>query len=276
MPELPEVQTIVDDLKSAGFIGAAITGAQVFWTRTISGLSAATFCRRINKQTLTNIRRRGKFIVFDLSGHDHLLIHLRMTGRLLWAAPEQARSKHEHVILTFQNQRQLRFHDTRKFGRFYLVQDAETILGRLGPEPLAPEFTVRVFSRLLGPRQGRLKPLLLNQSFIAGLGNIYADEALWEAKIHPLRSASSLSGAETKALHQAVRNVLKRGLKNLGTTLGAGQSNFYSIARNKGRNRDQLMVFRRTDLPCLRCKTLIERIVVAQRSTHVCPKCQKN
>ena len=110
---------------------------------------------------------------------------------------------------------------------------------------------------------------------IAGLGNIYVDEALWEAKIHPCRIASTLSHAEIKALHRTVPRVLKRGLKNLGTSLGTGKSNFYSVARRKGRNRDELKVFRRTGLPCPRCKATIERIIVGQRSTHICGQCQK-
>jgi formamidopyrimidine-DNA glycosylase len=199
-----------------------------------------------------------------------------MTGRLNLVESSEPRSKHEHVILSFENQRQLRFHDTRKFGRFYLVQDPETILGNLGPEPLAPSFSAAVLAERLGSSQRMLKPLLLDQSFIAGLGNIYVDEALWEGKIHPCRMASALSEIEIRSLHRAVCKVLKQALKNLGTTLGAGKSNYYSIAKNKGRNREQLMVFRRTDLPCLRCSSIIKRIVVGQRSTHICPMCQKN
>ena len=274
MPELPEVQTIVNDLKTAGLIGAAIIGAKVFWPRTIFKPSSNIFCVRIKQKKVTDIRRRGKYIVFDLSGPEHLLIHLRMTGRLHLVAPDQPRSKHEHVILHFKNQYQLRFHDTRKFGRFYLVQDPEKVIGHLGPEPLAPSFTARVLADGINLRKRMLKPLLLDQSFIAGLGNIYVDEALWEAEIHPCRMASSLSKMEIKALHRAIRKVLKQGLKNLGTTLGAGQPNFYSVAKRKGRNRDQLKVFRRTDLPCRRCSSIIERMVVGQRGTHICPQCQ--
>lgn len=276
MPELPEVQTVVNDLEASGLIGIAVTGAQVFWPRTIAELSPTAFCRRIKQRKLKGVRRRGKYIVFDLSGPDHLLIHLRMTGRLNLVESSEPRSKHEHVILSFENQRQLRFHDTRKFGRFYLVQDPETILGNLGPEPLAPSFAAAVLAERLGSSQRMLKPLLLDQSFIAGLGNIYVDEALWEAKIHPCRMASALSEIEIRSLHRAVCKVLKQALKNLGTTLGAGKSNYYSIAKNKGRNREQLMVFRRTDLPCFRCSSIIKRIVVGQRSTHICPMCQKN
>ena len=275
MPELPEVQTVVNDLKSAGLIGATIIGAQVFWPRTISGLSPTIFCRRLKQQALTDIRRRGKYIVFNLSGKDHMLIHLRMTGRLHWVTAGQPRSKHEHVILKFQNQQQLRFHDTRKFGRLYLVQDPQAILNKLGPEPLASNFTAQVMTERINSRKRLLKPLLLDQSFIAGLGNIYVDEALWEAGIHPRRIGSSLSKTETRLLHSAIIKVLQRGLQNLGTTLGSGKPNFYSIAQNKGRNRDQLMVFRRTGFPCPRCHSIVERIVVGQRSTHICPECQK-
>jgi formamidopyrimidine-DNA glycosylase len=275
MPELPEVQTVVNDLKTAGLIGATITGVQVFWARTISGLSPAVFCRRLKQKKLTDIWRRGKYIVLNLSGKNHMLIHLRMTGRLHWVDAGQPRSKHEHVILKFQNRQQLRFHDTRKFGRFFLVRDPQNILNKLGPEPLDSDFTAKAMVERINSRKRLLKLLLLDQSFIAGLGNIYVDEALWEAGIHPRRIASSLSRAEIKALHRGVVKVLHLGLRNLGTTLGSGKPNFYSIARNKGRNRDQLMVFRRTGSPCPRCSSIIERIVVGQRSTHICPECQK-
>ena len=275
MPELPEVQTVVNDLKSAGLIGATVTGARVFWPGTISGLSPKVFCQKINRQTVVAIWRRGKYIIFDFSGQSNLLIHFRMTGHLHLVSPDLDRSKHEHVILNLEDKRQLRFHDTRKFGRFYLVKDPETVLGHLGPEPLEPAFTTGVLAKRLSLRQRLLKPLLLDQTFIAGLGNIYVDEALWAAGIHPCRIASSLSKSEIRALHGGISIVLKRGLKNLGTTLGPGPSNFYSIAKNKGRNQDRLMVFRRTSLPCPRCKTIIERMVVGQRSTHICPRCQK-
>lgn len=274
MPELPEVQTLVNDLIAAGLSGKRITGARVYWPRSIAIISSRVFCRRIRAKTIRVIWRRGKFIVFDLSTGYHLLIHLRMTGRLHLVAPDVPRSKHEHVILNLGEKLQLRFHDTRKFGRMFLVNDLEPILNPLGPEPLATSFTAETLARRMQPRKRLVKPLLLDQTFIAGLGNIYVDEALWEARIHPCRTASGFSKDETRALHRAIPKVLKRGLKNLGTTLGTGKSNFYSVARHKGRNQDQLKVFRRTGLPCPRCKTHIERIIVAQRSTHICPRCQ--
>ena len=119
-----------------------------------------------------------------------------------------------------------------------------------------------------------LKPLLLDQRFIAGLGNIYVDEALWDAGLHPMRTAHTLGQADISRLHRAIRKVLRRGLKNLGTTLGTGATTFYSLARNRGHNRDQLKVFRRTGAPCPRCRRPIERLVVGQRSTHICTTCQ--
>ncbi len=201
-------------------------------------------------------------------------MHLRMSGRLHLVSADLPRKKHEHVLLNLDDGRQLRFHDTRKFGRLYLTSDTDHILGRLGPEPLAKGFTHKKLTQGLKPRKRLLKPLLLDQTFIAGLGNIYVDEALWESKIHPCRLAASLSETEIRSLHRAVPRVLKRGLKNLGTSLGTGKTNFYSVAKHQGRNRDQLNVFRRSGQPCPRCRTKIERIIVGQRSTHICPKCQ--
>jgi formamidopyrimidine-DNA glycosylase len=274
MPELPEVQTIVDDLKAAGVEGTTIEAARVFWSRTIAEPSANAFCKRIRGNSVSSIRRRGKFIVFDFKNGNNLLMHLRMSGRLHLVSNDLPRSKHEHVILSLADGRQLRFHDTRKFGRLYLTSEPERILGRLGPEPLAAGYTQKIFARRLSPRKRMLKPLLLDQTFIAGLGNIYVDEALWESKIHPCRMAASLTAPEIRALHRAIPRVLKRGLKNLGTSLGTAKTNFYSIAKHQGRNRDELKVFRRTGLPCPRCRTKIQRIIVGQRSTHICPKCQ--
>jgi formamidopyrimidine-DNA glycosylase len=275
MPELPEVQTVVNDLDAAGLVGTMITGAQVFWSKTVDSLAPEEFCTNIRGQTVTGIWRRAKYIVIDFCDDAHLLIHLRMSGRLHLVTPNEPRKKHEHVILTFNDGRQLRFHDTRKFGRMYFVDDPEKIVGHLGPEPLEKSFTALILAERLYTHKRLLKPLLLDQTFIAGLGNIYVDEALWMARLHPCRQSSSLSELEVKALHRAIQKVLKRGLQNLGTSLGTGKANFYSVGQRKGRNRDELNVFRRTAMPCPRCKTVIERILVGQRSTHICPTCQK-
>ena len=275
MPELPEVQTLVNDLNAADLIGIPVTGARVYWPRSIAVPSPETFCRKIKNRQFSAISRRGKYLVFGVTDEYTMLLHLRMSGRLHLVAADTPRIKHEHVVLSFADGRQLRFHDTRKFGRLSLLEDPAPILDRLGPEPLAPEFTVEVLSMILKGRRRLLKPLLLDQTIIAGLGNIYVDEALWESRLHPLRLASTLTKPEIRALRLAIPRVLKRGLKNLGTSLGTGKANFYSVARRRGRNKDQLRVFRRTDLPCPSCKTKIKRIIVGQRSTHICPKCQK-
>lgn len=275
MPELPEVETIAKDLDAAGIVGKTLTGARVYWKRTIAEPSVRQFCRLIRHKTIAGVRRRGKFLVFDLAGGQNLLIHLRMSGRLHWNCHGRKREPHEHVVLAFRDGAELRFHDPRKFGRIYMTSAAEELLGRLGPEPLDATFTIELLQSMLKSRRRQLKPLLLDQSFIAGLGNIYADEALWEAKLHPLRSSDGLSKKEVTALHAAIQCVLFRGLKNLGTSLGTGKSNFYSVGRRRGRNRDELNVFRRTGEPCPRCATQIQRIVVGQRSSHLCTQCQR-
>ncbi|MFO7687169.1 MAG: bifunctional DNA-formamidopyrimidine glycosylase/DNA-(apurinic or apyrimidinic site) lyase, partial [Desulfobacterales bacterium] len=218
--------------------------------------------------------RRGKFLVFGLAGGRSMLLHLRMSGRLHHVPAAAPRSAHEHVVIGFEDGSELRFHDTRKFGRIYLLDQTEKILGRLGPEPLEPAFTAKRLAGLLASRRRLLKPLLLDQRFLAGLGNIYVDEALWEARIHPQRRSDTLSAAEAKKLHAAIRLVLRRGIRNLGTSLGTGKANFYSVSRRRGRNVDELKVFRRTGEPCPRCGSEIRRIVVGQRSTHLCLYCQ--
>ena len=274
MPELPEVQTLVNDLNAAGFAGTTITGARVYWPRTVVQLSPEDFSRQVTGRTVASIRRRGKYIVFEFIQGPSLLVHLRMTGRLHIAAAGEGRSAHEHVLLSFDDGRQLRLHDTRKFGRLQLVEDAAAFLRHLGVEPLSERFTPEVLADIVKSRKRMLKPLLLDQRIIAGLGNIYADEALWDARLHPKRISCSLSNGEVGALCRAVPRVLRRGLHNLGTTLGTGAGNFYSVARRRGRNGDRLRVFRRTGLPCPRCRTPVERIRVGQRSTHICPVCQ--
>jgi formamidopyrimidine-DNA glycosylase len=274
MPELPEVQTLVNDLNAAGLVGVSFTGARVSWPRSIAMPAMREFKHRIRLKRIGAIRRRGKFIVIDLSPEGHLLIHLRMSGRLHLVPHKTAPSAHEHVVLALDNALELRFHDTRKFGRVYLVRDPATVLEPLGAEPLEPSFSTRLLKDALASRKRLLKPLLLDQTVIAGLGNIYVDESLWEAKLHPCRGSHTLSDTEIRALRRAIPRVLKRGLKNLGTSLGTGKANFYSIARHTGRNQDKLKVFRRTGTPCPRCRRPIARIVVGQRSTHICPKCQ--
>jgi len=276
MPELPEVQTVVNDLIDAGLKGALIQAVKVHWPRSIAGMSVREFTRKLKGLQIQHIYRRAKYIIFNLGPKDAaLLVHLRMSGRLRMAAATEDHAKHEHVCIAFSDGRELRLHDTRKFARLHLCKTAEEITGNLGPEPLEPDFTLAAFSFLLKNRKRMLKPLLLDQHVIAGLGNIYVDEALWEAGLHPCRRACTLTAAECKKLFASIPRVLKRGLRNLGTTLGTGKANFFSVGGRRGDNSAQLRVFRRTGLGCPRCKAPIERIIVGQRSTHICPACQK-
>jgi len=275
MPELPEVQTIVNTLISIGLIGKQITGAEIFWEKTIGVLKPGDFIPAITGQVITKIRRRAKYIIIDFQSGLHLLIHLRMSGRLYLTSTATNRSKHEHVILHLNDDRDLRFHDTRKFGRMILTDNPDSILGKLGPEPLSDDFTITQFQKTLKTKNRQLKPLLLDQSFLAGLGNIYVDEALWEARLHPLKIAATLSLKKVSDLHSAIRKVLQQGIDNQGTSLGSGKSNFVSTERQQGNNAKSLKVFHRTDQACSRCQTKIKRIIVGQRSTHICPKCQR-
>lgn len=275
MPELPEVETIVRELRRAGVVGRRILRATVRWNGIIAEPKAPAFRRNIRGRRIEGLARRGKFIVMQLSDGLTLLIHLRMTGRLEWSGGKQKADPHEHVVLTLDDGRVLGYHDTRKFGRWFLLRDASMRLGCLGPEPLGREFTLGRLSRLLSARARMLKPLLLDQRCVAGLGNIYVDEALWEAGLHPRQSSNSLTLADRKRLHRSIRQVLSRGISRKGTSLGKGEANFHGTAGRRGRNQDGLRVFHRTGRPCPRCGRPIVRLVVAQRSTHVCPECQK-
>ena len=275
MPELPEVETVARDLRRSGLEGRTVAGASVHWHRTVAGLSPSEFTQALVGRRIERIWRRAKYVVFDLSGDLFLLVHLRMTGRFELGDRDTAADPHERLTLELDDGRRVRFLDSRKFGRWTLTANPERILDRLGPEPLSRVFTRSRFAASLKAHRRQIKPLLLDQAFLAGLGNIYADEALWEARLNPQRVASTLSRVEADRLHDAICTVLRRGIGNFGTSLGTGRANFYSVAGRRGRNQDGLKVFRRDGSPCPRCGTTIERIVVAQRGTHLCPACQR-
>jgi formamidopyrimidine-DNA glycosylase len=271
MPELPEVETVARGLRAA-LVGRTIVGAQVLWARSIASLSPEDFVRRLSSQTVTDVGRRGKWLVIPLDGGDTLLIHLRMSGRLLLESEACLDSNHLRVLILLDDGHRLSFVDQRKFGRLHLTDDPSHVLGDLGPEPLADEFTAQRFEQMLQVRRGRIKPLLLNQRFLAGLGNIYTDEALWRARIHPLRGANTLSTAEAQALHEAIQSVLRAAIASGGTTL---QDAGYQQADGRaGEFAPRLAVYGRSGQACLRCGQAIERIRVGQRGTHFCPRCQ--
>lgn len=274
MPELPEVETIVRDLRRARLADKTITGARVYWPKMVAPLTPRCFTRRLIGRRILRIQRRAKYIVIRLTGGETLLIHLRMTGQFTISADPETRARHEHILITLADGRTLRYRDTRKFGRWQLTNRPESLLGRLGPEPLAAAFKFRAFQEKMRLCRRQLKPLLLDQSILAGLGNIYVDEALWEARLHPRRQSHTLRAVETRRLFRAVRAVLRRGIRNRGTSLGDGRPNFSSLGTARGRNQRWLKVFQRTGRPCPRCGRAIVRLIVGQRSTHICPACQ--
>ncbi|MEI7899261.1 MAG: bifunctional DNA-formamidopyrimidine glycosylase/DNA-(apurinic or apyrimidinic site) lyase [bacterium] len=275
MPELPEVETLVRDLRAHALEGAVIRSVDIRWHRSVAGLPPKAFARALAGRTVTGLERRAKYIVIALDSGARLLIHLRMTGKFRFADAGEEPGKHDHVVITFSDARRLVFNDTRKFGRLLLCAPREDPLAGLGPEPLEAAFTAAVLRARLAGKTRMIKPLLLDQTCVAGLGNIYVDESLWQARIHPERRADTLTPAETSRLHRAIRGVLRRAVANSGTTLGTGADNFYSVAGRRGRHADALKVFRRDGLPCPRCGTLLARSVVGQRGTHFCPACQK-
>ena len=273
MPELPEVETVVRDLRAQGLVGARITAVDLHWPR-IFGENPAALLRALPGRKIAQVGRRAKYIVIDLDDGARVLVHLRMTGKLLLLDKAATPGKHDHVVLTFDDRRRLAYNDTRKFGRFTLCTPALNPLAVLGPEPLEPTFTLACLKHQLAGHKRFIKPLLLDQTVLAGLGNIYVDESLWQAGIHPERPANTLTPAELRALHRAIRQVLALAVANCGSTLGGGQSNFYSVAGRRGQHADGLKVFRLNGKPCPRCAAILVRSVVAQRGTHFCPKCQ--
>ncbi len=270
MPELPEVETVVRGLRGP-LIGRRILSMWHDWEASIQSPSPAEFKARIANQTVKKIGRRGKYILIALD-HDVLVIHLKMSGRLYVA---HAESEHEadrwvHVRFELENGEQLRFSDLRKFGRVYLTDDVARLLEHLGPEPLSDDFTLAHFRAGMQRRTRAVKALLLAQEFVAGIGNIYADEALFRAGIHPATGVDRLGDRETARLHQTVRDALAAGIKHEGASV-----NWYRKPDGqKGESQDYFFVYGRTGLPCRRCGTAINKIRVAQRGTHFCPVCQ--
>jgi formamidopyrimidine-DNA glycosylase len=269
MPELPEVETVVRALRPQ-LGGRKITAVRNSWPRHIDRPSLPELAERISGQVIVDVLRRAKFILFPLDSGDTLIVHLRMSGHLSVVEPEVTVDSHTHTIIELDNGQELRFRDPRKFGRVYLVSDRDEVLGKLGPEPLEDGFTVETLAEILQGRRRVLKPFLLDQSIIAGIGNIYADEALFFAGIHPRRRTDSLDEKDVERLHRGIRHVLRLGIEREGASI----STYLKPDGEKGEMQEDVRVFRRTGEPCFLCGEAIERIVLGGRSTHFCPNCQ--
>ena len=270
MPELPEVETVVRGLR-APLIGRRILSMWHDWAATIHSPASSEFARRIAKQEIKRVRRRGKYILIDLA-RDTLVIHLKMSGRLYVAAEDSQQEADRWVHLRFEldDGMQLRFSDVRKFGRAYLTDDVERLLAHLGPEPLSEAWTLEHFRAGMKGRKRAIKALLLDQEFVAGVGNIYADEALFRAGVHPAIAAGCMDDAATEKLRDAVIDALRAGIKHEGASI----SWYRKPDGQKGQSQDHFFVYGRAGLPCLTCGTAINKIRVAQRGTHFCPVCQ--
>ncbi|MEW5956441.1 MAG: bifunctional DNA-formamidopyrimidine glycosylase/DNA-(apurinic or apyrimidinic site) lyase [Chloroflexota bacterium] len=265
MPELPEVETVVRGLRGP-LVGRTFTGVEARWPNSIK-TPLPELQSRLPGQRIEAVTRRGKYLQLHLSGELTLLLHLKMSGDLRVEPASEPLDPHVRTIFGLDNGHELRFNDTRKFGRVYLVDDPAQVLGKLGPEPLAGDFTVEAFKALFKRRQGRLKPLLLNQEFIAGIGNIYADESCFGAGLDPRRQADTLTDAELERLYYAIRQTLQHGIVYKGASLD-------DVYRG-GEFQNHFQVYGRTDEPCYKCGAPILRVVLGGRSTHFCVNCQK-
>lgn len=275
MPELPEVETVVRSLERH-LSGLTITAVDLVMPEVIRSPKPEQFIEQITgKQFQKKLGRRGKYLLIHLSDGLTLVIHLRMTGRLIYCEADLPMEKHTHVIFHLDNGKQLRFADVRRFGRLQLVPTAEVSglsgLKDMGPEPLDQEFTREFLKKELRRRRTRIKSLLLDQCFVAGLGNIYADEALYRAKIHPERLAPDLTTREAAVLHKAIIEVIAGGIEHRGTSF----RDYVDGEGRPGSFQHHLKVYNREGLPCSHCGRPIERIKVAGRSSYYCPSCQK-
>jgi formamidopyrimidine-DNA glycosylase len=281
MPELPEVETIARSLRNAagfdftpgqglehrpGVVGRVIAEVRVNWPRIVATPPAEEFAQRIAGQVVLGVSRRGKFLLLQLDC-DWLLIHLRMSGDIRVEPCDQTLDQpHDRVILEFRDGTRLVFNDTRKFGRLWLVNDPGAVLSKLGPEPFSEVLDAQAFYKMLQVRKTSIKPLLMDQRFICGLGNIYTDEALHKARIHPLQKAGTLTLDQAGRLLLAIREILGEGILRNGSSI--------DWVYRGGDFQNQFRVYQRTGEACFNCGTPIERIIVAQRGTHFCPHCQ--
>jgi len=264
MPELPEVETIARKLKPE-LTGKTIIDADLRWSRTLASPSVKKFKEQIKGQKILRVGRRAKYLDISLSEFN-MLVHLRMSGDLFMRESKFEPQKHDRLILKLTGGKSLVFNDTRKFGRVWLTANPENVLGKLGPEPLSRGFTSQWLHTALHNKHRQLKPLLLDQTFLAGLGNIYTDEALHIAKLHPLAASDSITAEQARALQDAVRRVLKEGIRRNGASI--------DWVYRGGEFQNHFRVYDRDGKPCPVCGTKIERIIVGQRSTHYCPNCQ--
>ena len=262
MPELPEVETVARSI--APLVGRRIVSAEFRCLRVLRGGDPDRMAARLQGRRIAAIKRYGKFIVVSLEGAGYLMIHLGMTGRLLLGGPA---GKHTHAIFTF-DRGFLLYDDSRQFGCLEFSEEFPARVARLGPEPL--EISFEEFAARVKRHKTRVKALLLNQTFVRGVGNIYADEALFRSGIHPLATASRLRGERVRRLYDAIVAVLTEAIAAGGSSI----SDYVDAEGRKGFFQFHHRVYQRTGEPCTVCGAAIRRVLVTQRSSHFCPRCQ--
>ena len=265
MPELPEVETIARSIRP-GLVGRRILRVEARWPKALRPSVERVLLAE--GRGVCGVGRRGKHLLMELTGRGWLIVHLRMSGRMEWVEPGDEPSRHARTLFHLDDGRTLVLDDARKFGTVTWSDDPEGTLWQLGPEPIDPDFTAGKLAAMLGSRRRALKPLLLDQHFVAGLGNIYVDESLHRAGLHPLTPASSVTRGQIDTLWRVMREVLNEAIEHCGTSL--------DWIYPQGQMQGYLRVYGRAGAPCPVCGTTIERIVVAQRGTWFCPACQRS
>lgn len=269
MPELPEVETVKNEL-APHILGRKITDVVLLWAGMVKEPAPEEFRARVIGQKITDITRRGKYLPISLSNGDSLIIHLKMTGSLLVQPDSAELPRFARAIFHLDNDTDVVFRDPRKFGVLRLVKDRESVIGKLGPEPFDKDFTPKLLGEILLKRKAPIKALLTEQHLIAGIGSMYADEALFAIKVHPMRSGTSLTEKEIKNLHKEIRRILRAGIENKGASVDT----YYRPDGSRGTAHYQFKVAHRYKELCYTCGTRIERIKVRNRGSYFCPKCQ--
>lgn len=272
MPEMPEVETVRRGLNSQ-VKGRKITHVEIRYQNLITG-DVKQFSEFVTGATITDVGRRAKFLLIHLDNGYTIISHLRMEGRYRISADPSAIDKHSHAIFSLDNGEKMIYNDVRKFGRMQLWPTAELSTNKsimkLGPEPLSPDFTFEKLKPRIMRHRKDIKTVLLDQSVLSGLGNIYVDEVLWQVKIHPQTPANHLSDEDIKAIIVASNQEMESAIANGGSTVRS----YIDATGHKGNMQNSLKVYGKEGTPCPRCKTEIEKIKVGGRGTHFCPKCQ--
>jgi formamidopyrimidine-DNA glycosylase len=265
MPELPEVEVIVRELKRK-IVGEVITNVSILWQKSWIGNNYKAVC----SSTIQNITRKGKYILIHLN-NGYLIAHLRMTGQFIVNGDESPNSRHLRILFNFESGKNMFFYDARKFGRIFFTASPDEVLSKIGIDALNEHFTSDYLKKIFNNRHTGLKKFLLDQTHLAGLGNIYVDESLFQAGLHPERTVASLHGKEIQKLYRAITSVLRDAIDQMGTTI----SDYKTTGGGFGQFQNKLKVYGRSNLPCVVCNKPIQKIKINNRGTHFCPQCQK-